>query len=311
MGDPHPPRAIETAVDELVADQDGLTFYAHMIAGASAGMGEHMVMYPVDTIKTRMQALAHPGQQLHTSLGRAMKAVLHREGIKGLYHGVTAVALGAGPSHALYFASYEAAKQFYGGNAPGHQPLATAAAGVTATIVNDGCMTPWDVVKQRMQVSHSPYSGIFQCIRATYKQEGPRAFFKSFWTTLLMNVPYTAIHFATYESCKTYFSREKDGKEGEETLAVQLGAGGIAGGLAAAATTPFDVVKTRLQLEGVHSATRYDTIAVRPVMRRILKEEGMNALFRGWQPRVLFHIPSAAICWGIYESFKSWLSVHE
>jgi len=44
-------------------------------------------------------------------------------------------------------------------------------------------------------------------------------------------------------------------------------------------------------------------------MRRILQEEGMNALFRGWQPRVLFHIPSAAICWGIYESFKSWLSV--
>lgn len=57
-------------------------------------------------------------------------------------------------------------------------------AGVTATIVNDGCMTPWDVVKQRMQVSHSPYSGIFQCIRSTYKQEGPRAFFKSFWTTV-------------------------------------------------------------------------------------------------------------------------------
>lgn len=73
-----------------------------------------------------------------------------------------------------------------------------------------------------------------------------------------MNVPYTAIHFATYESCKKYFSQSSD----EETLAVQLGAGGIAGGIAAAATTPFDVVKTRLQLEGVHSATRYGTIAV-------------------------------------------------
>ena len=56
------------------------------------------------------------------------------------------------PSHALYFASYEAAKQLYGGNQEGHHPLATAAAGATATIVNDGCMTPWDVVKQRMQV---------------------------------------------------------------------------------------------------------------------------------------------------------------
>ena len=56
------------------------------------------------------------------------------------------------PSHALYFASYEAAKQLYGGNQEGHHPLATATAGATATIVNDGCMTPWDVVKQRMQV---------------------------------------------------------------------------------------------------------------------------------------------------------------
>jgi len=285
-----------------------------MIAGACAGMGEHMVMYPVDTIKTRMQALSHPGQQLHSSLRRAFQASLHREGILGLYKGVTAVAVGAGPSHALYFASYEAAKQLYGGNEPGHQPIATAAAGVTATVINDGCMTPWDVVKQRMQVSHSPYTSITQCVRDTYRQEGPRAFFKSFWTTLVMNVPYTAIHFACYESCKTYFSGHSIGPDGqldsrgEETLAVQLGAGGIAGGVAAAATTPLDVVKTRLQLEGVHNVARYGTIAVRPIMTRIWKEEGVHSLFRGWQPRVMFHIPSAAICWGIYESFKSWLA---
>lgn len=35
----------------------------HMVAGALAGIGEHVAMYPVDTVKTRMQALAHPGQQ--------------------------------------------------------------------------------------------------------------------------------------------------------------------------------------------------------------------------------------------------------
>ena len=38
----------------------------HMLAGATAGMAEHTAMYPVDTIKTRMQALAHPGQQART-----------------------------------------------------------------------------------------------------------------------------------------------------------------------------------------------------------------------------------------------------
>lgn len=64
------------------------------------------------------------------------------------------------PSHALYFASYEAAKQLYGGNQEGHHPLATAAAGATATFVNDGCMTPWDVVKQRMQVGGGGCVGV-------------------------------------------------------------------------------------------------------------------------------------------------------
>lgn len=47
-------------------------------------------------------------------------------------------------------------------------------------------------------------------------------------------------------------------EEAEETLMVQLVAGGIAGGCASAITTPFDVVKTRLQTEGVGSARRYN-----------------------------------------------------
>ena len=73
---------------------------------------------------------------------------------------------------------------------------------------------------------------------------------------LVMNVPFTALHFATYESAKKLLVLE------DESLAVQLAAGGTAGGVSAALTTPLDVVKTRLQLEGVNSATRYGTTAV-------------------------------------------------
>jgi len=40
----------------------------HMIAGAAAGITEHVAMYPVDTIKTRMQALSHPGQRVRPLL---------------------------------------------------------------------------------------------------------------------------------------------------------------------------------------------------------------------------------------------------
>jgi solute carrier family 25 iron transporter 28/37 len=72
-----------------------------------------------------------------------------------------------------------------------------------------------------------------------------------------MNVPFTAVHLTVYESAKKTMSGHE-----EESLAVQLLAGGLAGATAAAITNPLDMVKTRLQLEGVNSATRYGTTAV-------------------------------------------------
>ena len=116
--------------------------------------------------------------QLHgTTVAQALRAVLRREGVRGLYGGVWAVSLGAGcgpvltararsplvcsshaaalpcrPAHALYFAAYEAAKEALGGSREGHHPFAVAAAGVFATLTSDACMTPFDVVKQRLQV---------------------------------------------------------------------------------------------------------------------------------------------------------------
>lgn len=77
-----------------------------------------------------------------------------------------------------------------------------------------------------------------------------------------MNVPFTAVHFTVYESAKKMLRQEED-----ETLLTQLTAGGVAGGCAAAVTNPLDVVKTRLQLEGVGSATKYRTTAV---VRRVV-----------------------------------------
>jgi solute carrier family 25 iron transporter 28/37 len=46
---------------------------------------------------------------------------------------------------------------------------------------------------------------------------------------------------------------------------------------------------------------------VLPVLRRIAADEGPKALWRGLQPRVLFHIPAAAVCWGSYETMKRML----
>lgn len=44
---------------------------------------------------------------------------------------------------------------------------------------------------------------------------------------IVMNVPFTAVHFATYESAKTAMSRWAGMEQEEETLLVQLLAGAL------------------------------------------------------------------------------------
>lgn len=99
------------------------------------------------------------------------------------------------PAHALYFATYELAKQRLGGNDPGHHPVATAVAGSIATIVNDGVMTPSDVVKQRLQVANSPYRGMMDCILRVSREEGLSAFFRSYKTTVRLHSVYPQLKY--------------------------------------------------------------------------------------------------------------------
>ncbi|XP_065043524.1 uncharacterized protein LOC103987919 isoform X1 [Musa acuminata AAA Group] len=298
-----PPAA--TAAGDLSIEQqyDGLHFWQFMVAGSVAGVVEHTSMFPVDTLKTRMQAGSPPCRPPF-GLRHAVRSVLRAEGLLGLYRGLGAMSLGAGPAHAVYFSVYEISKESLSGE-NSNNPIAHAASGVLATVASDAVFTPMDTVKQRLQLRSNPYKGVADCVARVLREEGSRAFFASYKTTVVMNAPYTAVHFTTYEAAKRGLMEISPESASDERLVVHATAGAAAGGLAAAITTPLDVVKTQLQCQGVCGCDRYSSSSINEVIRAILRHDGYAGLMRGWKPRMLFHAPAAAICWSTYEAMKS------
>ena len=165
-------------------------------------------------------------------------------------------------------------------------------------------MNPFDVVKQRMQVHGSSYRSIAECATKVFRNEGLRAFYISYPTTLTMTVPFTALQFTAYESLTKVMQRRR--RPGYDPL-THCTAGGLAGGFAAAATTPLDVIKTLLQTRGTSSDREIrHARGLFAAAGIIWRREGARGFFRGMNARVVTAAPSTAICWSAYEVAKAY-----
>ncbi|XP_039760815.1 mitoferrin-1 [Pararge aegeria] len=280
---------------ETLPTQSSIT---HMTAGAIAGVMEHCVMYPLDSVKTRMQSLrsAHNG-----SIAETFRYMVQREGLLRPIRGMSAVVMGAGPAHACFFATYEQSKHTLSQlTRHRHDHITHGLSGCLASLVHDAVSNPAEVVKQRLQMLNSPYRGVWECARHVYRAEGLRAFYRSYGTQVAMNVPFQALHFVTYEWCQSILNPRR----AYEPKA-HLVSGGLAGALAAAATTPLDVCKTVLNTQ--EAAARADGLAAAAAL--VLRSGGPLAFFRGVQARVLYQMPAAGICWLTYETLKHALTI--
>ncbi|CAO1434100.1 unnamed protein product [Diamesa serratosioi] len=269
----------------------------NMTAGALAGIMEHLVMYPIDSVKTRMQSLSplRVGETISSTLSNMIK----QEGIMRPLRGVGAVVLGAGPAHAFYFGTYEYTKEHlakYNINDNVNYIMSAT----SATLLHDAISNPTEVIKQRLQMYNSPYKSVVDCARTVFRQEGLSAFYRSYTTQLVMNLPYHAIHFSTYE-----FFQEMLNKERKYNPICHMVAGGAAGAAAAAFTTPLDVCKTLLNTQEAGVGA---TKGLVDAIKKVHKVAGVKGFFKGMQARVLYQMPATAICWSTYEFFKYMLN---
>eukprot|EP01134_Creolimax_fragrantissima_P000438 CFRG0438T1 len=281
--------------------------HIHMAAGTMAGILEHCTVYPIDSIKTKMQSLNPSAKGLYNTLGGAIQSIRSTKGLWSTFKGVNAVALGAGPAHAIYFGSYETMKTILIKQTGKTEtnPLVGVPAGIVAAFFHDAFMTPFEMVKQRLQMHNSPYRSVTHVITKVWGAEGIKAFYRSLPTQLSMNLPFQIIHFSAYENLRHLLNPTDS-----YNPLTHVVAGGSAGAMAAAVTTPLDVVKTVLNTQESrvgHSGTI--TRGMWNAATDVYAVHGYKGFLRGVQARMLFHIPSTAICWSVYEFFKHTLTL--
>lgn len=325
-----PKDPIEIDYESLPEDA---SLVAHLAAGALAGIMEHTVMFPIDSLKTRMQMST--SKEFSKSVVSSISKISSSEGAYALWRGVSSVVLGAGPAHAVYFSVFESTKTLmvnkltkepHSGKivTDENHPLIASGAGIAATTASDALMTPFDMLKQRMQaasahaasasVASSTDSAIsaaatssrptsvrlLQTASQIYKSEGFSAFYISYPTTLFTNIPFAALNFGFYEYSSSVLNPSNN-----YNPYLHCVSGGIAGGIAAALTNPLDCIKTALQTKGIsNNANLRNVTGFKSAARALIREGGMAAFTRGLKPRIIFNVPSTAISWTAYEMAK-------
>jgi solute carrier family 25 S-adenosylmethionine transporter 26 len=253
-------------------------------AGALAGLSVDVALFPLDTIKTRLQS---------------PQGFLKAGGFEGVYKGVTAAAGGSMPGAALFFCTYETTKPIFErllNNGAQAQMVAASVAETMACLVR----VPTEVVKQRMQTGME--KSALEAVPKIIKNEGIGGIYAGFGVTVMREIPFSAIQFPIYERLKDMWSDA----QGHRVAPWQSAAcGSFAGGVAAAVTTPLDVIKTRLMLGADSSGVAYQ--GAFDVYSKVVKNEGFGTLFSGIQPRVMWISIGGFVFFGAYEGAKSML----
>ena len=180
----------------MMMDEHGkLTPAKNFLAGAGAGVVEAtFVVTPIETVKTKLIELNRPFIQ-------GCKEIIAKEGIGGVYQGLTATIIKQASNQGLRFMFFNEYKSYMTkdgtiGLSPFWSFIGGMGAGCFSTLGNN----PFDVVKTRMQGSQAHlYSSTMDCFVKILKQEGLAAFWKGLIPRLGRVVPGQGIIFMSHE----------------------------------------------------------------------------------------------------------------
>eukprot|EP00123_Amoebidium_parasiticum_P005544 comp16715_c0_seq1/m.14990 comp16715_c0_seq1/g.14990 ORF comp16715_c0_seq1/g.14990 comp16715_c0_seq1/m.14990 type:complete len:280 (-) comp16715_c0_seq1:41-880(-) len=268
--------------ETMVAEAASPSLAISLMAGGLAGTSVDVVLFPLDTLKTRLQSA---------------QGFAKAGGFRGVYSGLSSVVVGSAPGAALFYGTYEMSKHYLDSiSSPQYSSVVHMVAASLGEVA--GCLVrvPTEQVKQRMQAH--PGSSAMQTVRGIVADYGVLGMWRGYSSLIMREIPFAIIQFPLYEKLKV-LKKQYDGKIDPWEAAI---CGSISGGTAGAITTPLDVVKTRIMLAKDIHGREYGGIF--DTFSRILKEEGWRRLYSGIVPRTMWISVGGCVFFGVIESAK-------
>ena len=317
-------------------------FWLDLTAGWISGAVSVVVVQPVDTTLTRMQALrVRPG--VESGPRAVFQTVLKEGGTRALWRGTAPMTFVIPFQNALLFAGYGLgnawAKSLRGDDAEGGKASSASAFSTYAPVFAGGTLggiaqsfavSPFELVKIKQQSAGVGTVNVLQVAKQLGKQLGPGVFSKGLGPTLLRDGIPHGVWFVAYEWSKTQLEArlvDGDGKGKDETdktpssqhTAIPLCAGAFAAAVAWGVGYPFDTIKTRIQASAVSNfnsgltqgkAGEKAALGVWATGRAMVAENNGNVvagLYRGFNLKLLRAVPASAVAFFVYEESRRWL----
>lgn len=263
------------------------------VSGAVAGLVAGVAVCPLDVVKTMQQVRGFRDSR-YRNIVTSWHTIIHEDGYKGLYRGLTPLVLGYLPTWAIYFFMYGTLREILPDGLMANV-VAAVGSGATSTVITN----PIWVIKTRLmsqsKASSWHYTGIIDAARTMYREEGIRVFYSGL-TSAFLGLPHVAIQFPLYEYLKRRFNAEKHGLHAYLLCSV------LSKIVASTITYPHEVVRSRDQIK---SSNKYRGVLKTSMV--LFREEGWRVFYSGLGTNICRAVPSSAITLATYETVSHYL----
>ncbi|KAA0199243.1 Mitochondrial arginine transporter BAC2 [Fasciolopsis buskii] len=256
------------------------------------GLAGLVVGHPMDTVKILMQSSC----QKVSVMGVTM--AIQQAGVTNFFRGLSLPVFSYVGVNAVTFGSYKACIDWL--DPRGSSTGACLVSGAFSGLVQLVPSVPVEIVKIQQQntaTSTDRSVKLSQCIRTIVQNHGFRGLYTGITMHACRDVPGFAVYFLAYSKFFRF-----NLATGASPFWSSFFAGAVSGALSWIVSTPFDVVKTRMQSGPMRT--------FKAVLREMIREKNCAVFFRGLNMILLRAFIVNGFSFAVFEYSLHWLKFH-